>query len=93
MASGNTQQVVPSTIITIHGEAVPVTIRPHRVDTRLCPTTKDADWCQRVTHEVTTTDLGQICRGTYDECVQFVMDRQSTEATLKIAMDLFGRTL
>ncbi len=83
------------TITKTTGELVTVEIRPHSVDTRMCPTTRDAEELRKVTHAVYATDaggspyiLGLLYRGTLGECRRFVADRQSTEATTRRAQEL-----
>ena len=78
-----------TTITDIHGNQISVLIEPHRVDTRYCPATADAEWCQRVTHRVYVPARAEfIFRGTLAECRRFVAERQTAEATRAIASEL-----
>jgi len=84
-------RVTPHTITTTDGELVPVVIRPHRVDTRQCPTTADAEYCRAITRAVFKVgDTSYLYRGTQAECEEFIAQRQSAEATSAIAAQLFG---
>ena len=78
-----------TTITDIHGNQISIRIEPHRVDTRYCPTTADAVWCERVPHRVYVPARAEfIFRGTLVECRKFVAERQTAEATRAIARGL-----
>jgi hypothetical protein len=84
-------RVALHTITTTDGDLVAVVIRPHRVDTRQCPTTADAEYCKTVTHAVFKLgDASYLYRGTQSQCEEFIQQRQTVEATRAIAAQLFG---